>query len=75
MRYERPMIVRRERLDGFLTAVSVPSDRDLKEHVLVEPRFGAQVEREGEEDEPEREPEDEVREIEHPEVRVGFPPL
>ena len=35
MRYERPMIVRRERLDGFLTAVSVPSDRDLKEHVVA----------------------------------------
>jgi hypothetical protein len=35
MRYERPMIVRRERLEAFLTALSTPSDRDLKEHVVA----------------------------------------
>ena len=34
MHYERPMIVRRERLEGFLTP-AISSDRDLKEHVVA----------------------------------------
>jgi len=36
VRYERPRIVSRQRIDAMLTpAISVPSDRNLKENVLL----------------------------------------
>ncbi len=59
------------RLRPSLSEIDPNQFADFQEDVVVEPRVRAHVEREGEEDEAEREAEDEVREIQDPEVAVG----